>query len=77
MMPDFKKRTSHRDAILALLSDGRQHHMSECIKVGGFRYGGRIFELRKRGYAIETIRLGGDEFAYQLIREGQQEFALV
>ncbi|MDP9192327.1 MAG: hypothetical protein M3P06_11570 [Acidobacteriota bacterium] len=71
-IPNYPKRTSNRDAILALLSDGWQHHMSELIRVGGYRYGGRIFELRKKGYDIETIAVGKDEFAYRMHIDGRQ-----
>ena len=65
------RRKTKRDALLDLLSDGRQHHMSELIRVGGYRYGGRLFELRHEGYVIETIRLADDEFAYRLVPRGQ------
>lgn len=65
-MADYAKRRSHKDAILALLSDGREHHMAECLAVGGYRYGARIFELRRQGYDIETIHVGPDETAYRL-----------
>ncbi len=61
-----EKRRSHKASLLELLSDYRQHHMSQLIRVGGYRYGGRLHELRKEGYDIETIRLGDDEFAYRL-----------
>lgn len=67
-----EKRLSHKAALLALLSDGRQHHMSECARAGGWRYGARVFELRKEGYEIETIRLGDDEFAHRLIVRDRQ-----
>jgi hypothetical protein len=65
------KRRSHKEALRALLADRKQHHMRELIAVGGYRYGGRLFELRKNGLLIETIRLGEDEFAYRLIGEVQ------
>lgn len=61
-----EKRRSHKTALLELLADYRQHHMAECQRAGGWRYGGRLHELRKEGYDIETIRLGDDEFAYRL-----------
>lgn len=66
-----EKRRSHRDSLLALLGDGREHGMAECLQTAGFRYGARIFELRRQGYEIETIQHGADDFAYRLIREGQ------
>jgi len=67
-----ERRKTKRNALLDLLSDGQQHHMSELIRVGGYRYGGRLFELRHDGHVIETIRLADDEFAYRLVIEGQQ-----
>jgi hypothetical protein len=67
------KRRTHREALRELLSDGRQHHMSELIRVGGYRYGGRLHELRHdEGLDILTIRLADDEFAYQLIVADRQ-----
>ena len=71
MTADYAKRSSHKQRLLDLLSDGEQHHMSECIRVGGYRYGGRLHELRHAGHIIETIPLGKDEFAYRLIQRGQ------
>lgn len=71
--PDFKKRTNHREAILRLLSDGKQHHMTEMEMVGGMRFGARVFELRKKGFAIETMHIGADETCYRLIPSGQLE----
>lgn len=68
----MSKRITHREALLALLSDGRPKHMSQCIAIGGYRYGGRIHELRQEGHDIRTIRLGDDEFAYQLHIEEKQ-----
>ena len=67
-----EKRASHKDRLLALLSDGRVHTMGECQHAGGWRYGGRLFELRKEGHDIETIQVGVDEFAYRLIPQEKQ-----
>ena len=71
------KRTSHRDALLDLLADHRQHHMAELMRVGGYRYGGRLHELRKDGYDIETIRLGDDEFSYRLRVSEPKQLAMI
>jgi hypothetical protein len=72
----MNKRRSHRDALRALLADGREHHQRECLQVAGYRYGARIFELRHdEGLDILTIRLQEDEFAYQLV-DGQQRLAI-
>ena len=67
-----EKRKSHKAALLELLSDGQVHHMAQCLRVGGFRYGGRLFELRKQGYVIETIQVDDDTFAYRMIIEPKQ-----
>ncbi len=65
------------EALLRLLSDGKPHHMRELQAVGGWRYGGRIHELRKQGHVIETITIRHpNEFAYQLVKEGQQALAM-
>jgi hypothetical protein len=69
------KRESHKARLLALLADGRRHHMSELIKVGGYRYGARLYDLRREGVDVETIRIGDDEFAYRM-NEQQGRLAL-
>ena len=61
--------------ILDLLSDGREHHMRELNAIA-FRYGGRFFDLRRRGYIIETRKIARGEFVYRLVTEGQREMAL-
>ena len=71
-IPNYPKRKTKREAILSLLSDGQRHHMTELERVGGMRFGGRIFELRKQGHIIETIHIGADETAYQMHIEDRQ-----
>ena len=61
-----ERRLNNKDRLLALLIDHREHGQHECLSVGGFRYGARIFDLRRDGFDIETIRLGDDEFSYRL-----------
>lgn len=58
---------SQRDVILALLLDHGQTGITniELNKVA-FRYGGRIFELRRMGHAIETAPEGGGVFRFTL-----------
>lgn len=68
----LNKRESHKDRLLALLSDGKVHPMGELLKVGGFRYGGRLFDLRKEGYIIDTLRLADDVYGYRLVVENKQ-----
>lgn len=60
---------TNRDALLALLLDGRAHTQQECEAAGGMRYGGRIFDLRQAGYSILTLRdpENGRRFLYQLV----------
>lgn len=72
-----EKRRSHKESLRLMLADYRQHHMSECIRVGGYRYGGRLHELRREGLIIETIQLGVDEFAYRLIPNEPRQLELV
>ena len=63
---------SHKAALLALLSDGAYHHMRQCLDVAGFRYGGRLHELRREGYEIETHQLGVGEWEYRLRVKNRQ-----
>ncbi|RJQ67315.1 MAG: hypothetical protein C4519_24270 [Desulfobacteraceae bacterium] len=58
---------SKKDRILKLLLTGRKVHMRTLNKIG-YRYGGRLDELREQGYKIETIRVKGSEFVYRLIQ---------
>lgn len=62
-----EKRLTHKEALLALLSDYQTHDMAECLRVGGYRYGARLHELRRQGYVIETISEGDDVFSYRLV----------
>ena len=61
------RRLTHKEALLMLLSDHQPHHMRELIAAGGYRYGGRLHELRQEGWEIETVRLGVGEYAYWLV----------
>lgn len=72
-----ERRKTHREALLDLLSDHMLHDMDECLKAGGFRYGGRLHELRRAGYAIETVRLVDDLFAYRLLPPEPKQLALM
>jgi len=42
--------------IAQLLKDRRYHSSRELLKVGGFRYGGRLHELRADGYRFTMKR---------------------
>jgi hypothetical protein len=41
----------------------------ELARIGGLRYGGRIFELRQMGYDIRDARIKGGIFLYTLRAE--------
>ena len=67
-----EKRKSNREKLLALLSDGRTHHMRELHAEAGWRYGGRLKELRNAGHVIESIHIQGSEWEYRMIIEPKQ-----
>lgn len=48
------------DLLRALLSDGQWHHIREMMAQGGTRFGGRLCELRQRGWdhEVETRKDG-------------------
>lgn len=54
-LPLFAKRTK-ADALLDLLSDGAWHSMRELQAVAGWRYGGRLHDLKRRGVGHEIKR---------------------
>ena len=58
--------------ILDALSSGEWTHM-RTLNAIAFRYGGRLHDLRKRGFCIETRKIGRGEFVYRLLpREPKQ-----
>lgn len=59
------RRESHKARLRRLLSDGRWHSMVECQQAGGWRYGGRIHELRKEGLVIDTRQDAEGVFSYR------------
>lgn len=63
---------SHRAALIFLLRDSEWHSMRQCMEAGGYRYGGRLHELRKDGFAIETRRDGNDLYSYRWNRSPKQ-----
>lgn len=82
MSPIPKGALSKREALRVLLSDGKWHHMSECRKVGGWRFGARLLELRQGlgGPEMQTQHraIGGsdNEFEYRAIVGAQAELPL-
>lgn len=45
-----------RARLYDLLRDHRWHPMGELLHAGGFRYGGRLLEMREDGLDIEVKR---------------------
>lgn len=69
---------SKREALRALLADGLWHHMSELRRVGGWRYGARLLEIRREHrVSIENRCVGDGEFEYRLVFNAQAELPLV
>ena len=73
MNREAERRDCNKDRIFRLLvSHGAQGATnSELLQVGGFRYGARIFELRREGWEIETIPSG--EGLYRFVLKGRVE----
>ncbi len=51
--------------ILDLLLDGKWHDTAELNRIA-FRYGARLFELRRKGYQLETRRVREGLWAWRL-----------
>jgi Helix-turn-helix domain len=61
------KSPAQRERILSLLrSRGAAGVSNSELNAICFRYGARIFELRKAGHQIETVREGETEFRFVL-----------
>ena len=60
-----QRRKCNRQAILERLRQGPATN-SELADVGGNRYGGRIYELRKQGHVIDVEGRGVGLFVYTL-----------
>jgi len=70
---DFAKKHTHaRGRIRELLWDLRWHGHKELAEVGGVRYGGRVLELKREGFAIES-QGGEDGKNYRLANHEQGE----
>ena len=64
------KKHSQRDRILALLRErGAIGATNAELNAICYRYGGRLFELRKCGFTIRTESVGGGLFKFYLIGE--------
>lgn len=61
-------RHSQCARVLAVLSDGRPHTMTEIHRrAGTMRLNSRVAELRKRGYPIAPCKRVNGEYVYQLL----------
>ena len=60
------------DRLLQLLSDGREHGQREVLEAAGFRYTGRLKELRDAGHDIQSIHVQGSEWRFQLVSQARQ-----
>jgi hypothetical protein len=69
---EMRRRKTKAGGLRELLADGRWHMQQECQDAGGFRYGARIFDMRKKGVPIETEDLGGGAFRFRMVLEGSQ-----
>lgn len=54
-MPLTRRPPTHKERILELLSDGEWHDTVELHEIC-WRYGARLWELRRAGYALEKRR---------------------
>lgn len=64
------KAPAQRSRILGLLRErGPVGATNRELKEIGFRYGGRLHELRREGFSIETIREGEGLFRFVLLAE--------
>jgi hypothetical protein len=64
------RRPSQRDRILDLLRErGSAGATNVELNAICYRYGGRLFELRKCGFTIRTESLGGGLFKFYLMAE--------
>ena len=67
-----EKREGQRDKILALLqAAGPRGVTNLLLNEVAFRYGGRIFELRKLGWDISTVCEG--ESVYRFVLRGKRQ----
>jgi hypothetical protein len=69
-----------RDRLLELLRvrGGAGVTNTELNSLVGFRYGARLFELRRMGHVITTEREAGEEsvFRFKLVREASEPLLL-
>ena len=57
------KSTPYWKLLLGMMADEQWHSMRELQAVGGWRYGGRLYELKSKGWDHEVeTRAGGERF---------------
>lgn len=66
LINELERRKSNTTKILEYLKKYGQATNEELERIGGFRYGARIQELRKEGNQIITVREQGGLFRYTL-----------
>lgn len=78
-MSEEKRRENNRDKVLHFLQErGRQGATNAELNAICFRYGARIYDLRKDGWEISTVGTYGGEFKFFLkgrVQEQQSLFA--
>ncbi len=62
--PETLRRQSNKDRVLAYLQVRGSATNIELTAIGGMRFGGRVFELRKEGYLIDTERVKDGVFRF-------------
>lgn len=71
---EIERRKPQKQRVLELLKRrGEAGATNDELNEIGFRYGARIYELRREGYAIGKQHLRGGRFRFWLQPEDQQE----
>lgn len=66
------RKPTQRERILALLADRRWHTTAELNEIC-FRYGARLFEMRRDGYVFDEERIGaGPLWRWRLVETPDQ-----
>ncbi|MEM1271793.1 MAG: helix-turn-helix domain-containing protein, partial [Bacteroidota bacterium] len=62
------RRDCNKTRVLDRLRKGPATNV-ELAEAGGYRFGGRIHELRQEGFVIQKRRIDGGLFMYELVGE--------
>ena len=57
-MSEATRRQNNANRVLAYLQAHGAATNAELIEIGGMRFGGRLFDLRKQGHDIKTTMVG-------------------